>query len=136
MNEHFLPISGTEGIFQLDSEDWPASRWALTAVTEQIPIGTVASCPFFDVLPGWTTGSAIVSGIVRRGFNPNLSNRNTFQGSYHNIKLYTTLGSYYEFPSAMIVRWEWGQTSNEVPTFACLLVGNWKFYDFSGGQAQ
>lgn len=132
----YMPIEGTEGIFYGDDEEYPATRWTLLVPTDAIALGSVASCPFYDVIPGFTGPAVIVmSGIQRRGFNPFLSGRNMFQGTYHKIQLATHAGNYYTFPSAMVQEWQWDDSVPASPVWSCKLLSNWKFTDWSGETA-
>lgn len=125
------PVVGWEGVLSFDGIQYPAQQWMIISETERIPIPTVASCPTIDMLPGWTTGYLIGAGTGQRDFNPNTRLK---QGTYHACKLKTNLGDVYEFPSAMVCRWEWGDEVKGVPTWKCLLYGNWKWFDWSGNE--
>lgn len=126
----FQPLSGAQGFISIDGTNFPASQWNVVSLTENIPIPTVRSVGVVDILPGWTTGVLVATGSFQFAFNPfNPSGMSVLNGSYHSINCMMNLIQGYNFPSALVVRWEISNYSSGNPIWSLICMGNYKFRD-------
>lgn len=133
-------VSGIEGGINIGGYDVPCDYYSARLYTSAIPLPSVASGSYVDMIPGGHKQCVLQArGTWFADFNPFLD-AHLFLMTYKTIRLQIDEGvsdgpAQLLMPSALITEWILSDEVNGRASFELTAVGDYSFNDFSGSPA-
>lgn len=146
----FPAASGVDASIQIGQSpaqalEVPANMYTWQVTATPIPLRTIASEPYADILPGGKSMTLTAIVIARKNYNPfsGLAGQPQIKiGTYQDVVLtvYTSPGNpnfkqVARANKAYVAEWRLTSDSAELSVYMLTAYGNWKFQDFGGQDA-